>query len=300
LVRIAEYERSFRRYDNVNEAAQLLVNLPLKEYQTIGQYYLGLCDYRKGIDRIETFEHVAQTAPAKYRIQAMHSLVAIGARRRDFNYQLFWASESLKVGPSIESLRGMAVLKAIEGSHKEAVEDLEKYLPLIRQAEPVVYYGYLNSYAVELGEVGRTQEARRICEVILASPFALAYPEWRETANDLKEARGSFVAASPAQNVAHNVLLLPIAEPGGYHVSAESEPARILDLQKWKKRMGKGKKENGKKHPQVQTVKDMMFRIMEIFTSRNTTDEQRRRMWEAVEKIAAEPDTPKPDDVDGA
>jgi tetratricopeptide (TPR) repeat protein len=300
LVRIAEYERAFRRYDNVNEAAQLLVNLPLVEYQTIGQYYLGLCDYGKGIDPIETFEHVAETAPTRYRILAMQSLAAIGTRRGDHNSQLFWLLESFKIAPSIQSFRGIAILKAIEGNHKEAVTDFEKYLPLLQYAEPYVHYDFLNSYAVELGEVGRIQEARNICKVILESPFAAAYPEWRETANDLSQSSKSFVATSPLQNIPHNVLLMPIAEPGSYHSSDEAEPARILDLQKWKKRMGKGKKGNGKKHPEVQTVKDMMFRIMEIFTSRNTTDRQRRKMWEAVEKIASEPDASKPNDIDGA
>jgi hypothetical protein len=42
LVGIASHEQAFRRYENVSEAARVLINLPLKEYQAIGHYYLVL------------------------------------------------------------------------------------------------------------------------------------------------------------------------------------------------------------------------------------------------------------------
>ena len=49
-------------------------------------------------------------------------------------------------------------------------------------------FDYLNSLAVELGEVGRKYEARNVIKHVLESPFTIAYPEWLETADDLKEA----------------------------------------------------------------------------------------------------------------
>ncbi|MFP5265659.1 MAG: hypothetical protein ACLGJB_27565 [Blastocatellia bacterium] len=71
---------------------------------------------------------------------------------------------------------------------------MENLIPALRHAEPRPYYDFLNSYAVELGEAGRTQEARHICRLVLASPFTHAYPEWQETAQDLRAPDRSFAA----------------------------------------------------------------------------------------------------------
>jgi hypothetical protein len=48
-----------------------------------------------------------------------------------------------------------------------------------------VYYDFLNSYATELAETGQKQEGRNISRIVLASPFAPAYPEWKETGLEL-------------------------------------------------------------------------------------------------------------------
>ena len=55
VVKIAEQAQAFRQYDRVKEAAQILANIPIKQYQTIGHYYLGLCEYRKGKSPKEMF-----------------------------------------------------------------------------------------------------------------------------------------------------------------------------------------------------------------------------------------------------
>jgi hypothetical protein len=39
----------------------------------------------------------------------------------------------------------------------------------------------------------------------------------------------------------------------------------------------------------------MLVRLMEIFTNDETTDEQRRKIWESAEKIITEPSKPDPD-----
>ena len=119
VVKIAEQAQAFRQYDKVKEAAQILANIPIKRYQIIGHYYLGLCEYRKGKSPKEIFERVADYAPAKYRAIAMHSLAAIEARKQDYESELYWFVESLKVNPSAEALRAIAVIKAKEGYHKQ-------------------------------------------------------------------------------------------------------------------------------------------------------------------------------------
>jgi hypothetical protein len=85
-----------------------------------------------------------------------------------------------------------AVINSKEGNHGDAVGLLENIFPLARQMrswQPHVYHDYLNSLAVELCEVGRLEEARNISQIVLASPLAPAYPEWRETRDEI-ELRG--------------------------------------------------------------------------------------------------------------
>jgi hypothetical protein len=176
----------------------------------------------------------------------------------------------------------------MEGFHQQALKDMENLYALARYSQPVVFFDYLNSLAVELGEVGRMQEARHVARTVLASPFAFAYPEWRATAEELKAANRAsvFIGASP--DIARNVLFMP-AEHEHRQSSAPWSPAPVLDFQKWKAKMRK--KGDSKKSSKIATEKGMLVRLMEIFTDDDTTDEQRRKIWEAAEQIISEPPT---------
>jgi hypothetical protein len=83
----------------------------------------------------------------------------------------------------------MSVLKSIEGFHKSAIADVEEILPLVRLAPLKVRLDCLNSYAVELSEVGRLQEAESVSSLVIASPLARYYPEWQETLSDVRSKR---------------------------------------------------------------------------------------------------------------
>lgn len=301
LVRVIEHAQAFRRYDRVESAAKILSNLPLKNYQAAGQYYLGLREYRKNGDLEKSrriFEHVANAGPTKYSALALLSLSALAALKQDYETELYYALESLKVSPTLTTtvgaLKGIAVLKAKVGDHQAALKAIENIYPLARQSEPVVYHDYLNSLAVELTVAGRKQEARNICQVVQASPFACAYPEWKETANDLKQASRSIVTINSPQPIPHNVLLMPVTELGEC-TARHTEPARVLDLQKWKKKTDEGKKSDGGKPTKELTGQQMLMQIMGGYISNNTTDMQRYKIYEYALKVAsqsAEPDNP--------
>jgi hypothetical protein len=62
-------------------------------------------------------------------------------------------------------------------------------LPLVRFAPPKVRLDCLNSYAGELSEVGRLQEAESISSLVIVSPLAHYYPEWQETLSDVRSKR---------------------------------------------------------------------------------------------------------------
>ena len=74
-----------------------------------------------------------------------------------------------------------------------------------------------SSLAVEYGEIGRIEEASNICKVVLASPCALAYPEWRETGSEIA-LRGykSRSVISFKQQKPENLLYLPERERETY------------------------------------------------------------------------------------
>src|SRR5205085_5542599 len=128
-------------------------------------------------------------------------------------------------------------------------------------------------------------EARNIMRLVLASPFAFAYPEWRETAEELRQTNRSCVVIESAPYLSRNVLFMPV-EHERRQDSAEWSPAPVVDLRKWKAKMLKGKKVQIKKRP---SEKAMLMRLLDIFTDEATTDEQKRKIWEAAEQIISKP-----------
>ena len=114
------------------------------------------------------------------------SLAAGEARKGNYDEELRYITEASKTtnNPSliVELSRGIAMVRANEKDHKQAVKEFERIFPLVKHVKPIFYYQYLNSFAVELAEVGRLEEASNISDILLASPYAFAYPEWRETA----------------------------------------------------------------------------------------------------------------------
>jgi tetratricopeptide (TPR) repeat protein len=143
-------------------------------------------------------EQAADSSQGTYQARALLSLGNLEAVKRNLSSESQYYLEAFKASHSpsikIEAARGIAVIKAKEGYHESAVKDFERFLPLAARCDAVTYNLYLSSLAVELGGVGRKDEARNISQIVLASPFAPAYPEWKETANDLKEPRRSFVS----------------------------------------------------------------------------------------------------------
>jgi hypothetical protein len=237
FARQAERSYIFREVKRAEQAARLLINVPIPQYQLIGQYYLAWGEYVRGADVKITFERIAERAPLHYRARAMHALATLAAREKDSASELGWIMESMKVSPSLEGLRGMAILKAREGFHSSSIKDLENCLPFARYADPLSCCDYLNSYAVELGEAGRLNEARNVTRLVLASPFAYAYPEWQETAEELKPANRSFVVPDPSPPHMGKLLSMPVVE----HAKPQrlNRPARIINFLQWKKKMGK-------------------------------------------------------------
>jgi hypothetical protein len=144
----------------------------------------------------------------------------------------------------LTSQRNIAVLKSIDGDHRGAFSDLEKLLPLARVVgrwQPYLFYEHLNSLAVELCEVARIEEARNVSRIVLASPFAHAYPEWRETSDEIelrgwRPSRSTVVVTQIAPvtqetNEIKNLVTLPTAwrdSPAPASTAESQPPARVI------------------------------------------------------------------------
>lgn len=99
---------------------------------------------------------------------------------------------------------------------------------MARISQPVVFYSWFNSLATELGEAGRKDEGRRISCIVLASPFAHAYPQWQQIARDLKEPNRSFVSIPSIKDEQ-----IEIEKPVTQHVSqpaTETKPEQPAEV----------------------------------------------------------------------
>jgi tetratricopeptide (TPR) repeat protein len=288
LVQEAELAQSFRNTESLEELAKVLSNFPIRNYQTIGQYYLGWCGYRRGENTDSIFEKVLEQS-STYRGKSFLSLAALATRRNEHTEAIRFYREAMKWDKSpsviVTACRTIAVLKSIHGSHKQALKELEYLAPIARYASPKVYFDYLNSLAVEVCEANRVEEAQNISRVVLASPYVFAYPEWRETGNEI-DVRGykSRSSVRVIQKIPGNLLYLPEPSP----VSAtpiKSGRGRLLNYADWKKKMGK---DNGEEtNIDEMSDKDIFMEIMHLSSQETITRKELQQILDAVKKITS-------------
>ncbi|HEX5736024.1 MAG TPA: hypothetical protein VF131_24570 [Blastocatellia bacterium] len=308
LTALAQHAYTLRRMDNVEQASQILLNLPIPAYQNIGSYYYALAIKRHGqIAQAETLlEQVAVDAPLRYRGQALLSLGTFALVSGSLESALRFYTEALRVATTkdllvaAQTLKMVAVVKGMEGDHQGAVADLERLLPATRAVSvyrPQFLYDYLNSLAFELCEVGRLDEAQRISRIVLASPYISAYPEHRETSDEIA-ARGyrmsrSVVAVTRKVLNADNLARLPVREASGSPDSSSlapermSRPARVLSYMDWKKNMVKEPNDTPQdlESSNELSPREMLLRIVELTSAKDVTDNELEEILQAIEKI---------------
>jgi tetratricopeptide (TPR) repeat protein len=236
LAAIARHANYTRQMDVVEQASQLMLALPLSEkLKAVAHHYQALYIWRQGDveGARQILGRVIGTASPLYQARGLlstggtyfvqgnleaavpHYLAAAKiARERDL--QTFASAQ-----------RMIAVVRSIYGDHQQAIDDLERLLPLFRaiaKQYPTCYYDFLNSYAIELGEVGRISEAQNVCALTLRSPFITAYSEYTQTRDELEAKRTAAtpsVVAVPAMVPAAMPETLPASEA---QAEAQAEP----------------------------------------------------------------------------
>lgn len=298
LVKTIEAAQDFRQAEKVEELASFLSNFPLKEYRLIGQYYRGLWLYRKGENSRDIFEKIAEDS-STYRAKALWSLAAIASDKGDYETELKYLTDSLKfasgLNAHIELVKGIAVVKAKEGYHDLALKDLESLVPLLRFAKPRTRSDCLNSLAVEYGEVGRIEEARNVCRIVLASPYSIAYPEWRETGNEvaLRGYKSRSVITFKQQKSdtpkSENVFRLPEPKITDTPMKSESGPAPVLSYMEWVEKMVKepnGEEEN----LDEMDFNELIVKLLQLTTHEEVSEKKVRKIVKLAIEVIKEKD----------
>jgi hypothetical protein len=200
LIRAAEGAAQVRQWDRLEAIGELLLSTGTTgEHWYSGAYYLALVAYLKGrnLQARSAFAWLADAATPGCRAKAMLSLSATFYKSGDHLTFFDVASEAIRFTEKMErfdprlqitALRNLGLYSSTIGDHAGALLTLEKLFPIVRSVssiDPCTFYQYLNSYAVELGATGRLEEADNVSKIVLASPYAPVFPEWRETANDI-------------------------------------------------------------------------------------------------------------------
>ena len=234
LAAVAHQAYFARQTEVMQKASQLILALPLsKELKSAALYYQALCTWKQGSadEAQRALSRVIDTASPPYQARGLLSAGGIHFVQGEYEAALpnylaaAKAARKEDVQTFVIAQRMIAVMRSICGDHQRALIDLENLFPLgraIAKYYPTCYYDFLNSYAIELGEVGRIAEAQNVCAVTLASPFAAAYPEYQQTRDELAAKRTAAtpsVIAVPA--AASDILAAPQAQ-----VESEATPAR--------------------------------------------------------------------------
>jgi tetratricopeptide (TPR) repeat protein len=290
LTREAEQAQEFRHTKRLEELGALLTCFPLKEFQLIGQYYLGWCEYRKGESPRRAFEAAIEQS-STYKVKGLISLGAIVTGGGDIDSGLSYYREAVRYArtPSalVSAAKSIAVIKAINGDHKQALKELEGLLPIAKYTTPKVYFDYLNSLAVETSEVGRTAEAQNISKIVLASPLTFAYPEWRETEQDLALRGYKSRSSIRVKQIPGNIAYLPEREASDTPVIQE-ERARVFSLKEWKEEK-MVKEPNGNEFDNM-TEKDLVIKIFQMAAEEGMTWKKLRKIIDYIDKVYSEPD----------
>jgi tetratricopeptide (TPR) repeat protein len=256
LIAMAHHALDTKQTDTVEQISQLLINAPLpREYQSIGHYYGVFCLKRRGeIEQARAgFQRLAEwpSLPLKFRARAIQALGISYSERGHYDAAMPFFSAAAQVASSrygddllttVNAQLITAISRSVEGDHENSLRVLENLHPLVRMLAPhqLPRYDYANSLAIELGEVGRLEEARHMAEIAVRSPYADLYPEYRETHTEILEkmrrASPSVVFGVAWPQPSSNVVNMPVAARPLVALDANvagSPPARVIAYHGW-------------------------------------------------------------------
>ena len=303
-----------RRMEAVEAAAEVLSALaPFGHNAVLGEYFRALCLKRRGAADVSgrTFESLVDAAPSGWKNQVLLSAAAVQYDLGDYDSALRYYVETARAAAgrdwaaALWSHRMIAQIKVINGDVRRGLDDFDRLLKFampLRWVNPCLLYDFLNAHAYVLTLAGRAGEARDMCKLILSTPCASAYPEWRETALDaglypaeesrpiifLREAP---LAALPASNVS---VLVPKSTPAAGRkprAGASQGKARVLSMHGWLGESAEaeaGLEMFAPTNLEELTIGELRARVGSTVFKRRMPKSKLVRMIRAVEAIARE------------
>jgi tetratricopeptide (TPR) repeat protein len=200
-VSLAEQAYSARQTDALAHIGRQLSSSLVGINEWVGRFYEGLALSSSLANRARAdaiFAQVAERATPLYRAKALLASGSLRQRTGDDKSALALYQDAERLAPSDPLIRlytgeNRAIIESARGNHKRA---LAGFVAASRYATGANYFNNLNSIAEELKELGRYEEAHHYSSVCMRSPFAAAYPEWRDTAVEILSPSRSLVSVS--------------------------------------------------------------------------------------------------------
>lgn len=212
LFALCEHFSLTRRYGELNRLTEQLKNGRIQNPEALAFY--SLCDpaTNNSEHAIRLLFELADNARSEIRARALNILACKAIQKGDTNQALTLNESGLRHTPPNDPLRyyllnNQAVALSVAGRHQESLTALTRLIdPVTHLAGrlPDIFFTTMNSLAVELGEVGKLDEAASVIPHLLHSPIAGRYPEWDETRQSITEKlsaqRSSITVSQPNPN----------------------------------------------------------------------------------------------------
>lgn len=206
LIQAAESCYCLKNTKGQYELGAILKTFP-KPLSFIGDYHQVAHLYKQGHKdkALEILDLVRNFAPREYQGKSLLTVGGIHQLEGDYDEAMkvrLVASKSETLSVVLDAALGIAALLGARGKHANAVEYLEGILPLASKLGPVpLYFDLLNSYAVELGEQGKTDEALKVIKPVVSSPYVSYYPNWLETQQEIEGKSKRSIVSFNSSNV---------------------------------------------------------------------------------------------------
>lgn len=223
LIRLADLAYGQRDYEALPELGDALAAIPFAPARRAAVYYQAVLMKRTG--QLDTAASMLATISAP---RALLTLGTIEETRGNCTEAARLHVEAMRAGRGVDpftvtgAAMQLATIRAVEGDHAGALYGFQSLWPMVRtvaKSHPYLFAVWHNAVAVELAELGRVDEARAAVAVATASPVANRYPEFEQTAAELRQAEAARVVVAVVE---------PKAEQGSE--AGESQPTfgRVL------------------------------------------------------------------------
>ncbi len=192
LIQAAERCYCLKNTKGQYEFGSILKNFP-PPFNLIGEYYQAFHLYKQGEKdtAIEKLTTVREQGNPYYQAKSLLTFGAIHQVEGNIDEAMkvrLAASKSEILSITLDAAIGIAALFGGQGKHDKAVEYLESVLPHASKLGDIpLQFDLRNSYATELAEIGKTEDAQKVIEPVIQSPYTRYYPNWPETAKEIQE-----------------------------------------------------------------------------------------------------------------